>query len=170
MFKKNLELLRSSQPSLASRVEREPKQNFVRVSMSIDGNPIPQIGPVSLHSNYYPLKEAKDGLSEYCLRGQQTPVVYGHGFGYHVLEILNRYKDSKVFVIEPLMSIFQSFMENVDLEPFLPNTQFIISTPTPKIATSNQIENWKKYEHKASKRLSYDYFLALIKQLKLLIT
>ena len=96
LFKKNLELLRSSQPSLASRVESEPRQNFVRVSMSIDGNPIPQIGPVSLHSNYYPLKEAKEGLSEYCLRGQQTPVVYGLGFGYHVLEILNRYKDSKV--------------------------------------------------------------------------
>ena len=99
LFKKNLELLRSSHPSLARRVEREPKQNFVRVSISKDGNPIPQIGSVSLHSNYYPLKEAKDGLSEYCLRGQETPVVYGLGFGYHVLEILNRYKGSKVLVI-----------------------------------------------------------------------
>jgi len=166
LFKKNLELLRSSQPSLARRVECEPKQNFVRVSISKDGNPIPQIGSVSLHSNYYPLKEAKDWLSEYCLRGQETPVVYGLGFGYHVLEILNRYKGSKVLVIEPLMSIFQSFMENVDLEPFLPNTQFIISTPPPKIATSNQTENWKKYEHKASKRLSYDYFFSLDKAIE----
>ena len=143
LFKKNLELLRSSQSFLARRVEREPKQNFVSVSMSKDRIPIPQIGSISLHSHYYPLKEAKDGLSEYWLRGQQTPVVYGLGFGYHVLEILNRYKDSKIFVIEPLMSIFQSFMENVDLEPFLPNTQFFISTPPPKIATFNQIENWR---------------------------
>ena len=166
LFKKNLELLRSSQPSLARRVEREPKQNFVRVSISKDGNPIPQIGSVSLHSNYYPLKEAKDWLSEYCLRGQETPVVYGLGFGYHVLEILNRYKGSKVLVIEPVMAIFQSFMENMDLEPFLPNTQFIISTPPPKVITSSQTDNWKKYEHQPSKRLSCDYFFSLDKAIE----
>ena len=140
LFKKNLELLRSSQPSLARRVEREPKKNFVHVSISKEGNPIPKIGSVSLHSKYYPSKEAKDGLSEYCLRGNETPVVYGLGFGYHVLEILNKYKGLKVLVIEPVMSIFRSFMENVDIEPFLPNTQFIISTPPPKIITSNQTD------------------------------
>jgi len=134
--------------------------------MSIDRNPIPQIESISLHSNYYPLKEAKDGLSDYYLRDQQIPVVYGLGFGYHVLEILNRYKGSKVFVVEPLMSIFQSFMENVDLEPFLPNTKFIISTLPPKIVTSNQTKNWKKYEHKASMSLSYDYFSNLDKAIE----
>ncbi|HIB44497.1 MAG TPA: hypothetical protein EYO37_11210, partial [Nitrospina sp.] len=131
-----------------------------------DGSPIPQIGPVSLHSNYYPLKEAIDGLSEYCLEEQQVPVVYGLGFGYHVLEILKRYHGSEVLVIEPVMSIFQSFMETVDLKPFIPNTKFIISTPPPKIVASNQTTNWKKYEHKASKRLSGDYFHSLDKAIE----
>ena len=73
LFNKNLELLRSSQPCLASRLEREPKQNVVRIVLSKDGNPIPQIGSVSLHSNYYPLKEALDGLSEYCLEDNKCP-------------------------------------------------------------------------------------------------
>ena len=166
LFNKNLELLRSSQPGLASRLEREPKQNIVRIVLSKDGNPIPQIGSVSLHSNYYPLKEAIDGLSEYCLEEQQVPVVYGLGFGYHVLEILKRYHGSEVLVIEPVMSIFQSFMETVDLKPFIPNTKFIISTPPPKIVASNQTTNWKKYEHKASKRLSGDYFHGLDKAIE----
>jgi len=166
LFNKNLELLRSSQPGLASRLEREPKQNVVRIVLSKDGSPIPQIGPVSLHSNYYPLKEAIDGLSEYCLEEQQVPVVYGLGFGYHVLEILKRYHGSEVLVIEPVMSIFQSFMETVDLKPFIPNTKFIISTPPPKIVASNQTTNWKKYEHKASKRLSGDYFHSLDKAIE----
>ena len=166
LFNKNLELLRSSQPDLASRLEREPKQNVVRIVLSKDGSPIPQIGPVSLHSNYYPLKEAIDGLSEYCLEEQQVPVVYGLGFGYHVLEILKRYHGSEVLVIEPVMSIFQSFMETVDLKPFIPNTKFIISTPPPKIVASNQTTNWKKYEHKASKRLSGDYFHSLDKAIE----
>ena len=166
LFNKNLELLRSSQPGLASRLEREPKQNVVRIVLSKDGNPIPQIGSVSLHSNYYPLKEAIDGLSEYCLEEQQVPVVYGLGFGYHVLEILKRYHGSEVLVIEPVMSIFQSFMETVNLKPFIPNTKFIISTPPPKIVASNQTTNWKKYEHKASKRLSGDYFHSLDKAIE----
>ena len=166
LFNKNLELLRSSQPGLASRLEREPKQNVVQIVLSKDGNPIPQIGSVSLHSNYYPLKEAIDGLSEYCLEEQQVPVVYGLGFGYHVLEILKRYHGSEVLVIEPVMSIFQSFMETVNLKPFIPNTKFIISTPPPKIVASNQTTNWKKYEHKASKRLSGDYFHSLDKAIE----
>jgi spore maturation protein CgeB len=151
---------------LASRLERAPKQNVVRSVLSKDGSPIPQIGPVSLHSNYYPLKEAIDGLSEYCLEEQQVPVVYGLGFGYHVLEILKRYHGSEVLVIEPVMSIFQSFMETVNLKPFIPNTKFIISTPPPKIVASNQTTNWKKYEHKASKRLSGDYFHSLDKAIE----
>ena len=166
LFNKNLELLRSSQPCLASRLEREPKQNVVRIALSKDGNLIPQIGSVSLHSNYYPLKEAIDGLSEYWLEDQQVPVVYGLGFGYHVLEILKRYHSSEVLVIEPVMSIFQSFMETVDLKPFIPNTKFIISTPPPKIVASNQTTNWKKYEHQASKRLSGDYFRSLDKAIE----
>ena len=166
LFNKNLELLRSSQPCLASRLEREPRQNVVRIALSKDGNPIPQIGSVSLHSNYYPLKEAIDGLSEYWLEDQQVPVVYGLGFGYHVLEILKRYHSSEILVIEPVMSIFQSFMETVDLKPFIPNTKFIISTPPPKIVASNQTTNWKKYEHQASKRLSGDYFRSLDKAIE----
>ena len=166
LFNKNLELLRSSQPYLASMVEKEPKQNIVRIARSKDGNPIPQIGSVSLHSNYYPLKEAADGLSNYCLKDEQRPVVYGLGFGYHVLEILKRCHGSEVLVIEPVMSIFQSFMETVDLEPFLPNTNFIVSTAAPKIIASNQTDNWEKYEHPASKRLSYDYFSSLDKAIE----
>jgi len=113
LFKKNLELLRVSQPSLAVRVEREPKQNVVRVLLAKDGNPIPQIGSVSLHSNYYPLKEATDGLSDYVLNDNERPVIYGLGFGYHVLEILKRCQNSKVMVIEPMMSVFQAFLESV---------------------------------------------------------
>ena len=58
LFSKNLELLKTSQPSLARKVEREPKQASVKVLLAKDGCLIPQIGLISLHSNYYPLKES----------------------------------------------------------------------------------------------------------------
>jgi spore maturation protein CgeB len=166
LFNKNLELLRLSQPSLARRVKQSPKQNVVQVIKSKDGNPIPKIGSISLHSNYYPLREARDGLTNYSFKVNQVPVIYGLGFGYHVLEILKRYNDTKVLVIEPNMSVFQCFMENVDLKSFLPNTKFVISTPPPKIVVSNKTENWNKYEHQPSKHLSYDYFHSLDKAIE----
>ena len=166
LFNKNLDLLRSHQPALANRVEREPRQNIVRTKISKDGNPIPQIGSVSLHSNYNPTKEAEDGVSGYCLDNNQKPVIYGLGFGYHVLEILKKYHCKEVFVIEPFMSIFQSFLENVDLEPFVPNIKFIISTSPPKIIASNETSNWKKFEHKPSKRVSGNYFNKLDKAIE----
>ncbi len=166
LFNKNLDLLRSHQPALAYRVEREPKQNIVRTLISKDGNPIPQIGSVSLHSNYNPSKEAEGGLSGYCLENNQKPVIYGLGFGYHVLELLKRYDFREILVIEPVMAIFQAFMENVDLEAFVPNIKFIISTPPPKIIASNQTANWKKFEHQPSKRFSDEYFCKLDKAIE----
>ena len=166
LFNKNLDLLRSHQPALANRVEREPRQNIVRTKMSKDGNPIPQIGSVSLHSNYNPTKEAEDGVSGYYLDNNQKPLIYGLGFGYHVLEIIKRYRCKEILVIEPLMSIFQSFMENIDLEPFIPDIKFIISTPPPKIIASHETSNWKKFEHNPSKRISCDYFNKLDKAIE----
>jgi spore maturation protein CgeB len=161
LFNKNLALLRSYQPALANKVEREPKQNIIRTIISKDGNPIPYIGSISLHSNYSPIKEAEDNVSRYYLENNQKPVVYGLGYGYHVLEILKRYRSKEVLVIEPLMTIFQSFMENIDLEAFIPNIKFIIASSPPKIVASNQITNWKKFEHQASKHISGEYFYKL---------
>ena len=112
LFNKNLELLRASQPSLARRVQQLPKQNLVQVIKSKDGNLIPKIGSISLHSNYYPIREARDGLANYSLKVNQEPVIYGLGFGYHVLEILKRYNGTKILVIDPSMSVFQCFMES----------------------------------------------------------
>ena len=150
--------MRISQPFLARRVEREPAQKSVRVVVSKDGYPIPQIGSTSLHSNYHPLKEATDAVSTFKVSDEQPSVVYGLGFGYHILEILKRARDKEILVIEPLMPIFQAFMSSVDLEPFIPNTKFIVATPPPKILASNQSKNWNVYEHIPSKRISGNYF------------
>ena len=126
---------------MADRVGRKQKEKTVRVTLSKDGNPIPQIGVISLHSNHYPLKEASDSLLNYNLKNHQRPVVYGLGFGYHILEILKKYNGSELLVIEPVMEIFQSFLENVDIEPFISKTKFIVSTPIPKILVTNKIDN-----------------------------
>ena len=98
LFKKNLELLRKSQPSLALRVEREVEQTTIRVIRSKDGYPIPQVGHISLHSNYYPLEEASRSIIEFKANENKSPVVYGLGFGYHILEII-KFIDNYAIII-----------------------------------------------------------------------
>ena len=106
LYKKNLALLKVTQPSLAKRVELEPLQKIVKVVMSKDGNPIPKIGSISLHSTYNPFKEASDSLLNFNFNNIDQPVIYGLGFGYHVLEVLKRTRHKGILVIEPLMAIF----------------------------------------------------------------
>ena len=158
LYTKNLALLKVTQPSLAKRVELEPLQKIVNVVMSKDGNPIPKIGSISLHSTYNPFKEASDSLLNFNFNSVDQPVIYGLGFGYHVLEILKRTRHKEILVIEPLMAIFQAFLYSVDIKSFVNNTKFIVATPPPKILASNQSENWNVYEHIPSIRISDIFF------------
>ena len=158
LFDKNLKLLKASQPSLARRVEREPRQTAIEVVLSKDGFPVPQIESVSLHSKYYPLKEATRDLNGFDINKEQHPVVYGLGFGYHIVEILKKNPVKKVLVIEPLMTLFQAFMETVEIEPFILHTKFIIAEPPPKILVCHDTDNWSVFEHLPSRRLSSVYF------------
>ena len=56
------------------------------------------------------------------------------------------------------MSLFQAFMESVDLKPFIFNTTFIIAEPPPKILVYHEPKNWKVYKHPASMKISNIYY------------
>ena len=161
LFIKNLELLRKSQPSLALRVEREVEQTTIRIIRSKDGYPIPQMGHISLHSNYYPLEEASRSIIDFKVNENKSPVIYGLGFGYHILEVIKKYPNKSILIVEPLMSMFQAFMNSVDIEPFLLNSQFLISEPPPKIYANHNALNWAIYKHLPSIRISNKYFTNL---------
>ena len=77
---------------------------------------------------------------------------------YVDLEIQNKYSDKIILVIEPLMSLFQAFMESVDLKPFIFNTTFIIAEPPSKILVYHEPKNWKVYKHPASMKISNIYY------------
>lgn len=166
LLKKNLSLLRELQPSLVRRVEREAKQKLVRVIFSKDGKPIPQISSVSLHSNYYPIEEAVRSLNSFNIKQNENPVIYGLGFGYHVLEIQKINPGKKIIVIEPEMAIFLSFIETIDIKPFLKNIIFVVNEPPAKLLVSYDINNWKVFKHLPSIRISSAYFENLDKAKK----
>jgi spore maturation protein CgeB len=163
LFSENLKLLRGHDPALARRVERVSRLDTVQVMASKDGNPIPRVGSVTLHSTYRPKEEAARAVSEFVYRGGFQNVVYGLGFGYHVEEMLNRYFSGEVTIIEPSLEIFHAFVSSVDLKPFLPRTHFLIGEPTPKILARFKPEKWNILYHLPSVRASQDYFNRLEK-------
>lgn len=157
LFEKNLALLKSCDPALARRVEEAPSPENVEVLIARDGSPVPRIQSTLIHSAYRPCEEAARSVSKFeFLQGCQT-VVLGLGFGYHVLELLKR-RPEALLVIEPLMSVFRSFISHVDITPFLPATKFIIAEPSAKVLAHYQPARWNIFPHQASVRLGRNYY------------
>lgn len=158
LFNENLKLLRDHDLALALRVKRVKSLDAIQVIVAKDGNPIPRVEAVTLHSTYRPKEEAARAVSVFEVKGGLQNVVYGLGFGYHVAELLNRYYSRSITVIEPSLELFHAFISAVDLKPFLPRTRFLVAEPTPKILARFQPENWNILRHLPSVRLSQDYF------------
>lgn len=162
LFNKNLQLLRSHDQALAKRVERTPLTENVTVTPAKNGKPVPQVQSISLHSNYQPESEAQKNVASFVPEKDSLTVVYGLGFGYHVIELLQKTK-GEIIVIEPLIGLFRAFMENIDIGPYLPRVRFLISEPSPKILARYQPERWNIFVHKPSIRISSQYFQQLEK-------
>ena len=58
-FDKNIKLLQKFDPCLAGRVKEINFPENVKIILSKDGFPVPQITGISLHSLYYPQKEGR---------------------------------------------------------------------------------------------------------------
>ncbi len=162
LFEKNLELLRKTEPGLAQRVAAQPVSENVKVVQSKSGHLVPQLNSISLHSIYRPVQEAEKLVTDFSELPGKLSVVMGLGFGYHVLELLKKV-EGKVYVVEPLMTLFRAFLSVVDLTPFLPRVVFHIAEEPARIISKIPSNNWNCFTHKASYRFSEKYYLLLEK-------
>ena len=163
LFEKNLKLLQKHDPALANRVKRHGPPENVRVNLSKEGLPVPQIAGTSLHSQYHPVKEAEQLTRGFEYDENSRTVVFGLGFGYHVLPLLEK---GEVTVIEPLMTIFRAFMSSVDLKPFLPGVRFRIAETPASLLARYEPKCWNIFKHIPSIRIGEAYYKQLEKGLE----
>ncbi|HCG72679.1 MAG TPA: hypothetical protein DE038_05175, partial [Nitrospina sp.] len=163
LFEKNLKLLQKHDPALANRVKRHGPPENVRVNLSKEGLPVPQIAGTSLHSQYHPVKEAEQLTRRFEYDENSRTVVFGLGFGYHVLPLLEK---REVTVIEPLMTIFRAFMSSVDLKPFLPGVRFRIAETPASLLARYEPKCWNIFKHIPSIRIGEAYYKQLEKGLE----
>ncbi len=156
-FQKNLSLLRSHQHDLAKRMEKIPLSDDVNVIFTKSGHPVPQIKAISLHSTYNPINEGKKIFENSEAEINLPQMVYGLGFGYHILELLSQSQE-EIHVIEPMINLFRIFLSHVELSPFLPRVRFSVGEPPPKIVNRCGSITWNRLIHPPSYRLSKSYF------------
>ncbi len=161
-FEKNLELLKETDPGLAQRVSAQPLSENVKVIQSKSGHAIPQLNSISLHSSYRPVQEAEKLVAEFSELPHKPTVVMGLGFGYHVLELLRKV-EGPVHVVEPLMTLFRTFLSELDITPFLPRVVFHIAEEPARVLSKIPSKNLNCFTHKASYRFSEKYYQLLEK-------
>ncbi len=161
-FENNLELLRKTDPGLAQRVSSQPISENVKVVQSKSGDPVPQLNAISLHSVYRPVQEAEKLAAQFSEATHKPTVVMGLGFGYHILELLKKV-EGKIYVVEPLMTLFRVFLSEVDLAPFLPRVVFHIAEEPARVLSKIPSNDWNCFVHKASYRFSEKYYQLLEK-------
>ena len=163
LFEKNLKLLQKHDPALANRVKRHGPPENIRVNLSKEGLPVPQIAGTSLHSQYHPAKEAEQVTRDFKSDKNSRIIVFGLGFGYHVLPLLQK---GEVTVIEPLMTIFRAFMSSIDLTPFLPGVRFRIAQTPASLLARYEPKCWNVFKHIPSIRIGGAYYEQLEKGLE----
>jgi spore maturation protein CgeB len=163
LFEKNLKLLQKHDPALASRVMRHGPPENVRVSLSKEGLQVPHIAGTSLHSQYYPVKEAEQLTRGFKFDENFRTIVFGLGFGYHVLPLLQK---GEVTVIEPLMVMFRAFISSIDLTPFLPGVKFRIAETPASLLARYEPKCWNIFKHIPSIRIGESYYQQLEKGLE----
>lgn len=70
-----------------------------------------------LHSKYNPIREAKTIIESIENMDSDTNIIfYGTGLGHHIQLILEKYKNVKYYVYEPIPELMHSFLSTINLK------------------------------------------------------
>ena len=156
-FTQNLKCLKESDPELAERVAPQPFPENLNVIRSKDGFPVPKIAGVTLHSQYRPLEEGSKTIESFVFDPKLKTLIYGLGFGYHIQALLQK-QPGDLTVVEPLMTLFRSFMTCVDIRPFLPRVRFRIGETPACLLARLEPSCWNIFKHLPSIRIGESYY------------
>ncbi len=160
LYNKNLEVLKKKDPGLALRVGPLADSLGTEIVSAKNGQAVPRVRSINLHSVYDPTKEAIQTVAHFSQEVKGPVVVLGLGFAYHVLELLKK-AQGKIIVIEPSMDLFRTFLKSVDITPFSDSCKFLISEWPEKILSRHHRHDWNIFIHRPSVQLNESYFKRL---------
>jgi hypothetical protein len=132
----NLNILKSSYLDIWNKLKQfEDKENrkLTEIEETRNGDKTLVINKddknVYLHSRYNPVREAETIVESIDDIDENTNIIfYGTGLGFHIQLILEKYKNIKYYIYEPIPEILYAFLSNVNLKKLNLNRLAGIST------------------------------------------
>ena len=166
-FERNLGVLKEKNRELALAVVNAGLSGEEEVILSRNGLPIIKIKDIHLHSQYDPLRDARN-WAEKCrgeTNGSLPVVILGLGLGYHVRELLEMVQDeTEIIVIEPRIQVLRKAMEHVDLQKVLNRIKLLVNEDIEGLFQKEPLEHLKDNEndiivrHNPSVKANNTYF------------
>ncbi len=123
---------------------------------------------IKIHSSYNPVKEAERAVRAYSKGRASIIVVSGLGLGYHVSEIINRYPDIDIIVLEYDREVVKKVSQyNPQLLKRI--TLLTSVTDTAKVFEEINMNDFKgisHYIHRPSYRICKNYYDTLLTDIK----
>lgn len=156
LYGHNREILKKYRPDIYEEYQgvcRKNKERKTQVSVitAKDGTDIFNVKKgdrsVRLNSLYAPKKEAEKWVSQFaCDNYNINAIIFGLGNGIFVAELQKKLQsDSKIFIYEPCIDIFEAAMKYVDLEGILSDERVFLFID--EINGDNCIETVNSYTH-----------------------
>ena len=132
----NLNILKSSYSDIWNKLKQfEDKENRIITEIEETRNGdktlcVTKDGKkIYLHSRYNPVREAETIVESIDDIDENTNIIfYGTGLGFHIQLILEKYKNIKYYIYEPIPEILYAFLSNVNLKKLNLNRLAGIST------------------------------------------
>lgn len=118
---------------------------------------------ISIHSTYYPMKEADQIISQYSPKSD-TITVLGFGMGYHIIALLKKFPKHKIICIEIDKNLFLESLHYVSLSTFL-NVEFYIGYTDYQLPKIKNLETSDLFYLKSLQKLYYSYYQTIERKL-----
>ncbi|VAX21658.1 hypothetical protein MNBD_NITROSPINAE02-787 [hydrothermal vent metagenome] len=146
----NLKALALKNGRLARKIKHAQAPAGLVVTQSKSGFPTPRLGPVSLHSRFYPEKEGEKLARLHDASSASVCVVFGFGFGYHLEEIARQRENT--IVIEPSPGVMKEALTARDLTGLLERVKIVSPEDFSEMAENLDYANALWIDHEPSAR------------------
>ncbi|SFC60739.1 6-hydroxymethylpterin diphosphokinase MptE-like protein [Clostridium uliginosum] len=126
MLNKNLIILKEYYQDLYEKISKQENQNNLQEVKSKNGMINLLVDDeIWLHSRYNPENEALKWINNINVKDEDTILVVGLGLAYYLDNLVEKYKEKKLIIIEPNIDIFKKMLKFKNITEYLKSENIV---------------------------------------------